>query len=68
VNLAEALERRYPDEVLRALFTFWESHRASLEGFKQGLGFFIPRSSISLKKYGEEFVRAAEQARFRFPI
>ena len=67
VNLAEALERRYPQELSRALCATWSKHRPSAEAFKAGVGFFIPASRSSLTQYGAEFLQSAELARARPP-
>ena len=41
VQLAESLERRYPDEVVQALHAVWMEHQPTDAIFKAGLGFFI---------------------------
>jgi hypothetical protein len=68
LNLAESLERRYPDHVLRSMFAQWEKHRPSMEQFRDGLGFFIPTSNSGLRQYSAEFFEAAESCRMRLVI
>jgi hypothetical protein len=64
-NLAESLERRYPQQLSHALFAVWDKHRPSAKDFRAGLGFFIPTTVSGLRQYGTEFLQAAEHARER---
>jgi hypothetical protein len=65
VDLAESLERRYPDQAVRALHEVWKKRQPSDALFKAGLGFFVPKSPSTFERFGTAFASAASEARKR---
>ena len=65
LNLVEALEERYPNEIVDKLFEIYQGTNLSSEEFKRRLGFYIPRTDKLIQKFGRRFFKYARQARVR---
>lgn len=67
LNLVEALEEKFPNEIVENLFNIYQKKDVSSEEFNRRLGFYIPRTDELTKPFGRRFLKFARQARVRPP-